>query len=85
MRKKKEIVELDPNRLYSLEDRTEMLRLFKTAVATQIDMDSIYHLYKKYINPKAVMYQINCKCKTSISSYYQTLLEFYSENQNKFE
>lgn len=81
MSKKKE---LDPDRLYSVEDKVEILRLFRVAVATQMDMDSIYHLYKKYINKNAVMYQVNCKCHTSIANYYQQLLDYYSDNAEKF-
>lgn len=76
---------LDPNRKFSVDDKNEILRLFRVAVATQTDMDSIYHLYKKYINEKAVMYQINCKCNSSIAAYYQTLLEYYSDNAELFE
>lgn len=76
--------QLNPNRMFSVEDGQEILRLFRVAVASQQDMDSIYHLYKKYINPKAVMYQINCKCHTSIASYYQGVLDFYSDNADKF-
>jgi len=81
MSKKKE---LDPDRMFSVEDKEEILRLFRIATASQMDMDSIYHLYKKYINPKAVMYQINCKCNSSISSYYQGVLDFYADNAEKF-
>jgi len=77
--------QLDPDRMFSIEDRNEILRLFRVAVATQEDMDSIYHLYQKYINEKAIMYQINCKCHTSIANYYQTLLDYYSDNVEKFE
>ena len=70
--------------MWSKEDQDEILRLAKVAVATQADMDSIYELFKRYIRPNAVMYQINCNCSTSISKYYQLLLEFYSENADKF-
>ena len=77
--------QLDPNRMFSKEDKDEILRLFRVAVATQTDMDSIYHLFKKYINPKAAMYQTNCNCYTSIANYYQLVLNFYSDNGDKFE
>jgi len=53
-------------------------------VATKNDMDSIYELFKRYIRPNAVMYQTNCNCNTSISAYYQLLIEWYSGNANKF-
>ena len=65
-------------------DQDEILRLAKVAVATQQDMDNIYELFKKYIRPNAVIYQINCNCNTSISKYYQLLLEWYSGNAGEF-
>ena len=70
--------------MYLEADKEEILRLAKVAVATQADMDSIYELFKKYIRPNAAMYQISCNCNTSISKYYQLLLEWYSENNDKF-
>jgi hypothetical protein len=70
--------------MYIKSDQEEILRLAKVAVATQTDMDSIYYLFKKYVRPNAVMYQINCNCSTSISKYYQLLLEWHSENADKF-
>jgi hypothetical protein len=78
-------VQKDPNRLYSIEDKVEILRLAKVANASQVDMDSIYSLYKKYINDKAGMYRTNCNCSNSISKYWSTLLQFYSDNGGKFE
>ena len=70
--------------MYSKQDQNEILRLAKVAVATQHDMDSIYELFKRYIRPNAVMYQTNCNCNTSISAYYQLLIEWYSKNADKF-
>lgn len=70
--------------MYNKQDQDEILRLAKVAVATQADMDSIYELFKRYIRPNAVMYQINCNCNTSISAYYQMLIEWYSKNADKF-
>jgi hypothetical protein len=69
---------------HSNRDASEILRLAKVAVAVQSDMDSIYELYKKYIKPKAIMYRLNCNCSTSLSRYYQTLLEWYSSNGSLF-
>ena len=70
--------------MFNKEDQDEILRLAKVAVATQQDMNSIYELFKKYIRPNAVMYQVNCNCSTSISAYYQMLIEWYSNNADKF-
>jgi hypothetical protein len=69
---------------YSKEDQDEILRLAKVAVATQADMNSIYELFKRYIRPNAAMFQTNCNCNTSISAYYQLLIEWYSQNASKF-
>jgi hypothetical protein len=69
---------------YPSSDRIEILRLAKVVIAQQHDLDSIYSLYKKYINEKATMYRTDCNCYTSISHYFQTLLDWYSENSNKF-
>ena len=69
---------------FSKADRDEITRLARVAVASQQDMDNIYELFKKYIRPNAVMYQVNCNCNTSISKYYQLLLEWYSSNADEF-
>lgn len=70
--------------MYSIEDKNEILRLFKVANATQVDMDNIYELLKKYVRPGAAPYQRNCNCILSISAYYQALLEWYSSNTELF-
>jgi hypothetical protein len=73
----------DVEYLISEVDKVEILRLAKIAVATGADCDSIYSLFKKYINPKAAMYRTDCNCYTSIGNYWQLLIEFYSENNSK--
>lgn len=70
---------------YSNIDRVEILRLAKVAVAQINDLESIYSLYKKYIKPNAAQYKTNCNCSTSISRYYQDLLNWYSANGFKFD
>ena len=70
--------------MYEIEDQIEILRLAKVAVAKPGDCDSIYHLLKKYIKPNAPMYSTSCSCKSSIGSYYQQLLDWYSKNANEF-
>jgi hypothetical protein len=85
MAKKEQKIEATETNLYPKEDRIEILRLFKVAVASQSDLDSIFTLYKKYVNPGATTYQINCQCSISIQRFYQDLLDFYSKNGDKFE
>jgi hypothetical protein len=83
--KKEKVVELKPEDMFYPGDRVEILRLAKVAVASHDDMESIYHLYKKYIKANAPRYKINCTCPTSIGAYYQKLLDWYSENGSNFQ
>jgi hypothetical protein len=76
---------IDANRKWSNTDRIEIMRLFRVAIATQNDMDSIYNLYKKYISANARMYITNCNCSGSIGQYWRDLLNFYSQNASNFE
>lgn len=69
---------------YTKEDQAEILRIAKVVNATHEDMESIYALYRKYIIPNAPMYVINCNCGTSISSYYQKLIDWYASNSYRF-
>lgn len=69
---------------YETKDQQEILRLYKVGNATKEDMDSIYHLLKKYVRPGAAPYILNCNCQQSISAYYQALLEWYSNNADLF-
>ena len=70
--------------MFTEEDQLEILRLAKVVNATQADMNSIYELYRKYLVPNAPMYVTNCNCGSSISSYYQKLLDWYHLNTDKF-
>jgi len=69
---------------YDKLDQQEILRLYKVAVATKEDMESIYHLLKKYVRPNAAPYILNCNCQQSISAYYNVLLDWYSSNSDLF-
>lgn len=81
----KEPVVLDPNRLYSIEDRNEIMRLFKVAIASGSDIDSIYSLYKKYIKAGARPPVTNCNCRGSLSHYWKEIQDFWSKNGHLFE
>jgi hypothetical protein len=70
--------------MYSTSDQEEILRLFKVGNATQKDMESIYHLLRKYVRPNAAPYILNCNCSQSISAYYHELLNWYSSNTELF-
>lgn len=66
------------------EDKKEIQRLAKVAVATHNDCESIYHLFKKYVNEKAPVYRTDCSCYSSIGNYWQLLMQFYSNNHDNY-
>ncbi len=71
--------------LYPKEDAEQIQRLWKVVRVDNAEMEMIYNLYKKYINPNAARYAVNCNCHTSISNYWRTLLDWFSNNGDKFE
>lgn len=81
----KKTIELDPNRPFQKSDAEKIYSFYKIATATREQMDEIYFYYKKYVNPNARPYIVNCKCGSSISSYYTKLLEWFESNRSKFE
>lgn len=83
-KKDDEIVEVKSN-LHPKEDADEITRLFRVVRATQSDIDSIFNLYKKYVNPKAATYRTNCNCNSSIAEYWRQLLQWFSDNRSLFE
>lgn len=70
---------------YPLQDKLDILRLRSVTYPSKEDMDLIFNLNKKYINPGITTYLVNCKCSNSITNRYWELLKWYNENQNKFE
>jgi hypothetical protein len=66
-------------------DYVELCRLMKVANAQQSDLDSIYTLYKRYINTNAGMYRVGCSCSNSITKYYEDLRNWFSANREKFD
>jgi len=67
-------------------DKQEILRIHRIISPTGGDMQSIYNLYKKYVDPTARPYSTNgCQtCGNSIVNYWRGLTAWYRDNQNKF-
>lgn len=70
--------------LFKKEDELEILRLQKIEEPTGRDMESVFILYKKYINPELMSYNVGCSCSNSITKLYQELMYWYSMNVEKF-
>ena len=68
-------------------DGLEILRLCRIVSQTGSDMESIFNLYKKYIDGNARQYNTNgCQtCGNSIVVYWRELCLFYNNNKNMFE
>lgn len=49
------------------------------------DAEIIFQLYKKYVNPSALIYTTNCNCSTDIRNHFYKLIEWFSQNENKFK
>lgn len=65
-------------------DADKIQSFYKIATASRQEMDEIFSMYKKYVNPNARPYITNCKCGSSISAYYQKLLNWFESNRSKF-
>jgi hypothetical protein len=71
--------------LYPKSDYDEIVRLRGIAHANHNDMESIFRLYKLYVNPAITSYKVNCQCSDAIHNLYWELLNWFSGNTNKFE
>jgi hypothetical protein len=67
-------------------DKTEILRLHKIISPTTDDMNSIYTLYKKYVDPKSRTFNAKVvqTCGNSIVLYWRSLCNWYNLNKESF-
>lgn len=70
--------------MFTIEDRNELNRLQATETPNQQDMDSIFELYKKYINAEVQGYTTGCSCGNSITKLYQGLMGWFLMNEHQF-
>lgn len=66
-------------------DRDQILRLHKVDYLSTDDMDIIFSLYKKYLNPGATKYTVNCNCEIGIANIWIKVREWYSNNSSLFD
>ncbi len=63
-------------------DSLEFRRLAKMTNANSGDMDSIEHLYRKYVNPMGEASRQGCNtCYNSIVQVWRRLMQWYNLNQ----
>jgi len=63
-------------------DRNEIIRIHRIISPSGADMESIYQLYKKYVDPNARQYNTNgCQtCGNSIVTYWRNLCNWWRTN-----
>lgn len=92
MAKKKELEEptgsgvgsLQPE-LFPAEDHYFMLALWKTAAPTGSQVDMLYTLYRRYINPNQPRSQGTCSnCSGNINQIYSNMRHWHVNNQHLF-
>jgi len=72
--------------LFPREDKEQMLRLFKIAALSSGEVNQIFELYRKYVNPNQPFPATNCgNCPQNISVVFSNLREWLSNNFSKFE
>lgn len=52
---------------------------------SQEQMDLIFQLYKKYVNPFEDSYRTGCNCQNSIENIYFKLMNHYKWNQGDID
>ena len=67
--------------LFTEEERVELERILTLVRLTKQDMESIFHLYKKFINPHLKIYNVGCKCQNNITRLQEKLIDFYASKR----
>ena len=65
-----------------LQDKNEMNRLLSLTETNQVDWDSTFNLYKKYVNPNIPGYKVGCGCGNSIENIFRALKDWYLKNHS---
>jgi hypothetical protein len=66
---------------FTEEERTQLDSVLKMVKMNKQDMDLIFELYKRFINPKLKIYNVGCKCHNNITHLQQKLIEYYVNNR----
>ena len=69
---------------YTKAEAEQIILLRRVSSPTGEQMDLIFNLYKKYVNPAIRSYTTGCSCHNDISTIYWSLMEWFPANENKF-
>jgi hypothetical protein len=70
--------------MFTITDKDLLLKLRRVVAPNGEEMETIFSLYKKYINENARQYTTGCSCGHDIGTYYWDLMDFFSKNESKF-
>jgi len=64
-------------------DNEEFLRLAKVVRPIHTDIESIYYLYKKYVDPQAYPPSLSgcSSCGNGVVAYWRRLMEWFNKNK----
>jgi hypothetical protein len=66
---------------FTQEEITQLDSILKMVKMDKQDMDLIFELYKRFINPNLKIYNVGCKCHNNITHLQQKLIEYYVNNR----
>lgn len=69
---------------FTYQEKQQLIALRRVTSPTGDQMDLIFKLYKKYINPAISHYVTGCSCHNDIATIYWDLLDWFSNNENNF-
>lgn len=73
-------------KMYSREDAINISSLARVVSPTFDQMESIFHMHKKYINPSVTTYTSSCStCGNSIVVLWRLLINWYNTNSSLFD
>ncbi len=61
-------------------DKMKIERLKHITSPSTSEMDDIFEMYKKYLDPNIQKYNVNCNCQNNIVNLYNKLIKWYGEN-----
>jgi len=65
-----------------INDKKEIVRLISVTDPSKEDLDSIFRLYKKYLDPHIPGYVTGCGCSSDIKNLYHRLMDWFNKNNS---
>lgn len=63
--------------MIDVDDIMTLERLKMISSPSQSEIEEIFQMYKKYIDPEIQRYNLNCNCANNIVNLYNKLIKWY--------